>query len=91
MERKPEDVEELNNLLIVLRRHGVSEYETDDSGVVIKFAPDPTPEAAVKVLTREIERATETPAPIRTEPDGPPPGVVEPMPFDLDEVLHGAK
>jgi hypothetical protein len=91
--------QEMEELLPVLRRNGVSEYNNDMHGVRIKFAERPALEMAQQILGEELARKLKVPttelpkldyASLRTEPP-PHVGSVEPIKYDLDDVLHGAK
>lgn len=114
-EMSPEykETHRMAELLPVLRRNGVSEYNNDVHGVRIKFADRPALEMSLKeaerVLTDELERALKAPvyaktriteeaitaskepgAFVRTEPPAPV-GSVEPLKYDIQDVLFGAK
>lgn len=85
---EPEHVR-IDNLLMVLRKNGVVEF--NGAGLSVKLSDRPSLAAAQRVIVEELERiATESEkAPPPIEP--PDPGAVEPMRHDLDDVLFGAK
>lgn len=76
----------IEELLPMLRKHGVSEYNSDQFGVRIKF--EPTREVKVyaqSLVTKEQIEAS------RVEPAGPEMGHIEVVRHDLEDVLFGAK
>lgn len=102
--RAKTEVEQLDELLAVLRKHSVAEFKQRDMHV--RFYAEPTLEEAQKVIGRELERALRTPPnnptpdeigkhleSIRGEEAKPiaEPGAVEVTRFPIEDVLHGAK
>jgi hypothetical protein len=84
----------IEELLPMLRKHGVLEYSSDQFGVRVKFEPTPSPmtlKDAERLLVAEIEKALPPDATPRVEPAGPEMGHIEVVRHDLDEVLFGAK
>lgn len=84
-EKSPADIDAL---LTVLRKHGVSEYNQDNFGVRIKFGSAALPNFAEQLPALDYAKP---PPGARTEPKLPPDGVVEPTAPTLDELLYGAK
>lgn len=106
LDPKYNETHRMAELLPVLRRNGVAEYNNDIHGVRIKFYERPALEMAQQVIGEEMQRLltpppithrvadTElgVPAPIAPPFSVPPqPGAVEPFKYDLEDVLHGAK
>lgn len=78
VERVDSVTRNLDDLLSLLRKHKVAEFEQD--GIKLKF------EHSTFLISDALPTAT-----ARTEPAGPELGAVEPSKHDLEDVLYGAK
>lgn len=82
-QQEPTEAQIVDELLGILRKHDVSEYRS--ASFMVKLAPMPPMHWALATAPTEAE------VPMRTELPLPAVGAVEPMRYDLDDVLHGAK
>lgn len=80
---------DIDGLLGVLRKHGVSEFNQDQFGLRVKFASEPPRLAGIDAWMPEAEPVEVAPKqqPIPEQENG----TVEPTRHDLDDVLFGAK